>query len=69
MGGVATAIVSKVFDVVGKLLQCQFNDGFVKVWFRVSLAGILFHLDSYRFFTLQLSSCDVVKPKRSVYLH
>lgn len=31
MGGVATAIVSKVFDVVGKLLQCQFNDGFVKV--------------------------------------
>lgn len=31
-GFVATAIVSKVFDVVGKLLQCQFNDVFVKVW-------------------------------------
>jgi len=30
-GGVATAIVSKVIDVVGKLLQCQFNDGFVKL--------------------------------------
>ena len=30
MGGVATAIVSKVFDVIGKLLQCQFNDAFVR---------------------------------------
>lgn len=30
-GGVATAIVSKVFDVIDKLLQCQFNDSFVKV--------------------------------------
>lgn len=31
LGGVATAIVSKVFDVIDKLLQCQFNDAFVKV--------------------------------------
>ncbi len=30
-GAVATAIVSKVFDVVGKLLSCQFNDAFIKV--------------------------------------
>ena len=30
-GGVSTAIVSKVFDIIGKLLQCQFNDGVVKV--------------------------------------
>ncbi|KAL7553470.1 hypothetical protein ACHAWF_016747 [Thalassiosira exigua] len=30
LGGVATAIVSKVFDVVAKLLQCQFNDSLVK---------------------------------------
>ncbi|KAL9184425.1 hypothetical protein ACHAXT_002511 [Thalassiosira profunda] len=30
LGGVATAIVSKVFDVVGKLLRCQFNDAFVR---------------------------------------
>ncbi len=30
-GAVATAIVSKVFDVVGKLLSCQFNDTFIKV--------------------------------------
>ena len=30
MGGVATAIVTKVFDVIGKLLQCQFDDSFVK---------------------------------------
>lgn len=29
-GGVATAIVTKVFDVISKLLQCQFNDVFVK---------------------------------------
>ena len=31
MGGVATVIVSKVFDVVDKLLDCQYNEGFVKV--------------------------------------
>lgn len=31
MGGCATVIVSKVFDVIGRLLQCQFNDSFVKV--------------------------------------
>lgn len=30
-GVVATAIVSKVFDVVGMLLSCQFNDAFIQV--------------------------------------
>ena len=43
-GGVSTAIVSKVFDVVGKLLQCQFNDALTKVWFYVIFAGICFIL-------------------------
>jgi hypothetical protein len=30
-GGVATAIVSKAFEVAGKLLQCQFDDKLTKV--------------------------------------
>lgn len=31
IGGVATVIVSKVFDVIRKLLDCQFNEVFLKV--------------------------------------
>ena len=30
MGGVATGIASKVFDVISKLLQLHFNDAFVR---------------------------------------
>ena len=37
MGGVATVIVSKIFDVVGKLLDCQYNEGFAKVGITSSL--------------------------------
>jgi hypothetical protein len=45
-GVVATAIVSKVFDVIGKLLSCQFNDAFIKVCMVtiVTLFALLLHL-------------------------
>jgi hypothetical protein len=42
VGGVATVIVSKVFDVVGKLLDCQFSAGFVKVGIMSSLLFLVF---------------------------
>ena len=62
-GGVSTAIVSKVFDIIGKLLQCQFNDGVVKVGFSSFSCGCT------SFPVLKRSQLNIGKPKCGMYLH
>ena len=71
IGGVATVIVSKVFDIIGKLLQCQFNDSFVKVCHVVCMSVHFNLFSSYTrahilFLLLILSS---VEPNCSMYCH
>lgn len=68
IGGIATVIVSKVFDVVGKLLECQFNEGFVKVGIMSSFLFLVFpffaqhSVSSPTFYVL-------VESKRRLHLH
>jgi hypothetical protein len=58
MGGVATVVVSKIFDVVGKLLDCQYNESLVKVGLMSSPFAILpfFHIHTRSSTIFMLSS-------------
>lgn len=68
-GCVATAIVSKVFDVIGKLLSCQFNDDFIKVGDTLMLCDFICILTPYTHPVLYVTTFCIVKPKRCVHLY
>jgi len=68
-GCVATAIVSKVFDVIGKLLSCQFNDAFIKVGDTLMLCDFICIVTPYTHPVLYVTTFCIVEPKRCVHLY